>query len=351
MANPQLLSTPILPSYTTITAAGITAIHPLSYFPGLNPTSTSVNYNVVIPPGPSSTSASNLALSGVGSSSTSSSTSTTSSSPVGAAIAPSVTPVVASPAAPTSYTPSPVLSTPSSTSPSTTSQSSSPRTSSSTFTSSSKPTKQTNGGNPVPSYSNRLPNGTVAGIVIGVALGLALITFLATLLVLRRRGGSRGSRQRSDIDGGPSGAARHQNLSSEPKRPFVTQTSSGSNSIDGFLPQSADDKTVQNDVKTVLDQIELHVENFYQNTQASGSRLADAELAMFDSPYLPSSLASLLPQTNNSIPLIKHALAHFITACITTPSGTNWSLLPKDFVLLPNAVRAGGSTRSTKQGK
>ena len=108
---------------------------------------------------------------------------------------------------------------------------------------------------------------------------------------------------------------------------------------------------MQNEVKTLLDQIELHVENFYQNTQASGSRVAEAELAMFDSPYLPSSLASLLPQTNNSILLIKHALAHFIIACITTPSDTDWSLLPKDFVLLPNAVRAGGSTKSTKQGE
>lgn len=189
--------------------------------------------------------------------------------------------------------------------------------------------------------------------MIGVALGVALITFLATLLVLRRRGGSRGppNRQRSDIDGGASGAARHQTLSSEPKQPLVTQTSSGSNSIDGFLPQSADDKTVQNEVKTVLDQIELHVENFYQNTQASGSRLADAELAMFDSPYLPTSLASLLHQTNNSIPIIKHALAQFVTACITTPSDPDWSLLPEDFVLLPNAVRKRGSTRSTKPGE
>ena len=130
--------------------------------------------------------------------------------------------------------------------------------------------------------------------------------------------------------------------------------SSGSNSFDDFLPQSADDKTVQNEVKTVLDQIELHVENFYQNTQASGSRLADAELAMFHSPYLPSTLASLLQQTNNSVLLIKHALAHFITACITTPSDKDyavWSLLPKDFVLLPNAVKARGSSKSTKQGE
>ena len=182
---------------------------------------------------------------------------------------------------------------------------------------------------------------------------MALITFLATLLATRRRRGSGSNRhqQGSDRDGGPIGSARQQTLSSEPKQPLVTQSSSGSNSFDNFLPQSADDRTVQHEMKTVLDQIELHVENFYQNTQAFGSRVADAELAMFDSPYLPSSLASLLPQTNNRIPLIKHALAQFITACITTPSETDWSLLPKDFVLLPNAVRAGGSTKSKKQGE
>ena len=198
------------------------------------------------------------------------------------------------------------------------------------------------------STSSTLPNDTVAGIVVGVAVGVALITFLATFLTIRRRRGSGGKRHRqgSDRDGGLVGTARQQTLSSEPKQPLVTQTS-----FDNFLPQSADDKTVQNEVKTVLDQTELHVENFYQDTESFGPRLADAELAMFDSPCLPSSLASLLPQTNNRIPLIKHALAHFITACITTPSDTDWSLLPKDFVLLPNAVSAGGSTRSTKQGE
>ena len=326
MANPSLssISTPILPSYTTITAAGTSVIHPLSYFPGLNPTTTSVNYNVVlssVPPGPSSTSASNSALPGGSNNSTSSSIFTTSSLPA-------VTVPVTS-----GNTPTPVT-----------------HTSSSTTT--SNPTKQPSTITPVPNHSSGLANGTVAGIVIGVALGVALITFFATFLALRRRGGSRGkTRQKSDIDGGPSGAARHQTLSSEPKQPFVTQTSSGSNSIDGFLPQSADDKTVQNEVKTVLDQIELHVENFYQNTPASGSRLADAELAVFDSPYLPTSLASLLQQTNNSIPIIKHALAQFVTACITTPSDPDWSLLPEDFVLLPNAVRKRGSTRSTKPGE
>ena len=323
-----MASNPPLPSYTTIYTGQVPVVHALSYFSPNGVTTASVGPVVTLPsPAPP----------GVGNNSTSPLIFTTSA------------PASAAPTT-TSQPPQIVSSTPLLSTPSSSSQSSSPRTSSSTFTS-SNPAKQTTSGTPVPKH--RLANGTVAGIVVGVALGIALITFLATYLALRRRGGSQGqrNRQRLDGDGGPSGAAKHQTLGSEPKKSLVTQTSSGSNSIDGFLPQSADDKTVQNEVKTVLDQIELHVENFYQNTQVSGSRLADAELAMFDSPYIPSSFASLLPQTNNSIPLIKHALAHCITACITTPSESNWSLLPKDFVLLPNAVRAGGSTRSTKKGK
>ena len=343
-----------LPAFTTVSnlpAGGSPiATYTLLYYSPSGSTLTSWG-GLVIAPGastPSSTSASTSASPDVNRSSLSSITTSSLVPGVGASS-------TSSPVPPANDITTPILSTPSSTGPSPSpspSLSASQRARPSTSTS-SHPAKQTTSVTPAPFHSNRLANGTVAGIVIGVALGVAIITFLATFLAIRRRGGSRGkrNRQRAELDGGSSSSARHQILSSEPKQPLVTQTSSGSNSFDDFLPQSADDKTVQNEVKTLLDQIELYVENFYQNTQASGSRLAKAELAMFDSPYLPSSLASLLPQTNNSILLIKHALAHFIIACITTPSDTDWSLLPKDFVLLPNAVRAGGSAKSTKQGE
>ncbi|KAL2037110.1 hypothetical protein N7G274_010106 [Stereocaulon virgatum] len=195
------------------------------------------------------------------------------------------------------------------------------------------------------SSDNRLANGTVAGIVIGIALGLALVTFLATFMCMRRRSGSatKGKGGALDTDGV---GQRYQD--SESKGPSVTETPSGLASFDSFLPQSADDKTVHTHVKTMLDQIELHVENFYQNASSSSTRLADAELAIFNSPYLPNSLATLLPQTNNQVPLIKHALAYIATSCISTNASPDWSLLPKDFVLLPSTIRAANSTRSTK---
>ena len=186
----------------------------------------------------------------------------------------------------------------------------------------------------------------MAGVVIGVAVGLALITFLATFLAMRRRRGSGAKNNGGVLD---TGSQHYQD--SEPKGPSVIETPSGSTAFENFLPQSADDKTVQNNVKTTLDHIELHVENFYQNASASGARSADAELATFNSPYLPSSLAALLPQTNNRVLLIKHALAHFITSCISATASPDWSLLPEDFVLLPSAIRAANSSRSTKPGE
>jgi hypothetical protein len=138
---------------------------------------------------------------------------------------------------------------------------------------------------------------------------------------------------------------------SEPKAPLVSETTSGSTSLDNFLPQSADDKTVRNNVKITLDQVELHVENFYQNTFVSGSRPAGAELATFNSPYLSNSLAALLPKTDNRVLFIKHALAQFVTSCISATAGPDRSLLPEDFVLLPSAIQSASSSRSTKPGE
>ena len=201
---------------------------------------------------------------------------------------------------------------------------------------------------------HRLSNGAVAGIVVGVAVGLAFLTFLLTFLFMRRRGVSSGKRHHggSNKRGIPaSGSVGQQARGSEPKKPLFTETSSGSDSLDNFLPQSADDKTVQNNVTTTLDQIELHVENFYQNTPAPGAGSADAELATFNSPYLPNPLATLLPQTSNKVLLIKHALAHFVSSCISATAGPDWSLLPDDFVLLPSTIRSATSSRSMRPGE
>lgn len=184
----------------------------------------------------------------------------------------------------------------------------------------------------------------MAGIVVGVALGLALLTFLATFLIMRRQKRSKGKQgHRFSKDSG----ALELETKPLPKKPFVAETSDGAGTYENHLPQSADDKTIQQKAKATLDQIELHVENFYRNSSSSAPRPDNAELVAFDSPYLPTSLASLLPRSKNKVNIMKHALAQSVTASISPSASPARSLLPPEFGLLPNTVT---SARSAKAG-
>lgn len=221
----------------------------------------------------------------------------------------------------------------------------------SSVSSSSAHTSPTNSSNPT---SHRLSNGTVAGIVVAVALGIALLTFLLTFFIMRHRQESkRKGRYRSskDSEGLELKPPRQQDPTSTPKTPFVTEASGLSRTYESYLPQSADDRTIQQKTKATLDQIELHVENFYRNSASSAPRLDNAELAVFDSPYLPASLTSLLPRSKNRINLMKHALAHSVTSSISPSASPAPSLLPTEYGLLPSTVTSARSNVSTKAGE
>ena len=101
----------------------------------------------------------------------------------------------------------------------------------------------------------------------------------------------------------------------------------------------------------MLDQIEMHVENFYQKVPKPGSRSYDSALAVFNSPSLPDPLAVLMSETANTMPSIKYAFTYFITSRIALNSGSESSLLPNEFVLLPRTVNAAKSRAATKPGK
>lgn len=99
-----------------------------------------------------------------------------------------------------------------------------------------------------------------------------------------------------------------------------------------------------------LDQIGFHVETFYQNSSADTS-ISDGQLAKFGSPYLPTPLVTLLSQSKDTIPLIMHSLAYFVTLSISSINGTEQSLLPIEFVTLPSSVGSVESNLSTNAGK
>lgn len=129
-----------------------------------------------------------------------------------------------------------------------------------------------------------------------------------------------------------------------------TQSGIFSTAFESYLPQAADDRTVQTHICTTLEQLEMHVENFYQQSSSSGSKMAEAEVMYFDSPHLPGPLASLLPQSKNRMALIKHCLTHFVVSSITSTSDPTVSLLPHEFAVLPSLASTSESTTG-KPGK
>src|SRR5205085_4627683 len=76
--------------------------------------------------------------------------------------------------------------------------------------------------------------------------------------------------------------------------------------LDNYLPQPADDRTIQTRTSTLFEQMELHVENYYHNLQVTISESETAALSHFNSPYLPGNLISLLSHPRSRIPTIKH---------------------------------------------
>lgn len=204
------------------------------------------------------------------------------------------------------------------------------------------------------STPRRLSNGAVAGIVIAVAAGIALVTFLATFLIMRRQQPSKGKRRHQSSKNSEGFELRtpgKKDQTSIAKRPFVTEVTDGAGAFESYLPQSADDSIVQQRTKATLDQLELHVENFYQRSSSSTPRIDNGELARFDSPYLPASLAVLLPRSKNSVNVIKHVLALFVTSSISASANPARSLLPSEYALLPNTVTKAMSSVSAKAGE
>ncbi|KAI9870378.1 MAG: hypothetical protein M1830_004320 [Pleopsidium flavum] len=149
------------------------------------------------------------------------------------------------------------------------------------------------------------------------------------------------------------GTLREHGNNYDRKRPLVTEqtgTPRGPAALESYLPQSADDKAVKNNVSTLFEQIELHVENFYHDSTVSMYADADPELSKFDSPYLPRPLTTLFPQSRSRIPLIKHCLAQFIVSSISIPTNHERSFLPPDFVVLPNTIESCKSSKPKKPG-
>ena len=199
---------------------------------------------------------------------------------------------------------------------------------------------------PVTSKSNGLAGGTVAGIVVAVAVAIALLTFLATCFLARRK------YTRTQY------GRRMEPLSSEKPAPApiskesaATVSAASSDTMGKHLPQSADDATIRGKVKTVLDQLGLYIENFYQDAVTPGSQSSESDIAIFDSKLLPGQMATLMRTSRKAKPLIQHALDYMIMTSISLTGDPAQSLLPTEFILLPGTIANQKLPASKKPGR
>lgn len=200
--------------------------------------------------------------------------------------------------------------------------------------------------------------GILAGAIGGSVVGSALLTLVAAYLFFGRRRSRGGTKVEGRQTREPLGdkhydietASSRDNLNSNP--PFagtIAKTNTvGSlgfhaeqSGLGNYIPTPADDKTVESRILTVFDHLALHVENYYTSSPPSNSESEHlsrcaAMLSNYNSPFLPAPVASLLSQSNDREPIIKHCLVQSLIsatfhAAPSTSGSEVTSFLPPPF--------------------
>ncbi|KXT02418.1 hypothetical protein AC578_7856, partial [Pseudocercospora eumusae] len=176
--------------------------------------------------------------------------------------------------------------------------------------------------------SRKSDTGAIAGAAVGSAIGAALITFLLTffLCVRKRRNNHRGG-------------------------VYMAEKPSLAHVWDAFLPQSADDGTIQRSVNALYSQIEMHVENYYgSNAMASISMDSRAALQKVDGGILPRSVEELMREPTTPLPVIKHCFAWMVLSRLSPAAHSESSLLPPELARMPRKL-SGSKGRSDREEK
>lgn len=221
------------------------------------------------------------------------------------------------------------------------SPSSSPRSNASSISTAASGSKTSSA--PPPSSGNSISHGTLAGGIVGALIGGALIGFLLTFFIMSTRHKRNGHRTSSRLE----------KRSTLPKKTDGQAESSATPLVDPrhawelHLPQSVDDMTLRQTVKTMYDHLELHIENFYSNSSPPGSKLSvdkakwNASVGEIETPYLPASAALLLERAQVTTAVMKHCLFYLVVSSISVKNDYAFSLLPKELTGVARAASKG----------
>ena len=199
--------------------------------------------------------------------------------------------------------------------------------------------------------------GALAGAIVGSIIGAAIITFLVTWLFFGKRSKRNQHAQRSVPDRSRSHRSSHGHGTPKVAGAAIAEKSSSSSGDSGlgwqaYLPQSADDKTVQRDVKTLFDQIELHVDNYYTRAHVKLDSAAREALSLCEA-NLPreASVEGLLENPQTTLPTIKHCIASILVARMSPGFEGGVSLLPAYLTSKPTKLTSSSMPPGESTGK
>nr|OQO23305.1 hypothetical protein B0A51_06469 [Rachicladosporium sp. CCFEE 5018] len=167
---------------------------------------------------------------------------------------------------------------------------------------------------------NDKSNAAAIGGGVGGGVAVLLLSLMAAFLYRHRR--RRDMRQQmDDVGGSNKSMSRHR---SGLIKPAPVSCSAWNN----LLPQPLDDEALAGTVRSLLDQIGLHVDNTYakKETQLIEDML-DA-LAGVDTNLLPSALPDMMQIPALQVFVIKHCMAYAILSRIVPSEGSPASLVP-----------------------
>lgn len=201
----------------------------------------------------------------------------------------------------------------------------------------------------VASSSGGFSAGSLAGAAVGCLIGGALIAFLIAFLIFRKRN------QRKSNSGG---YYQNNDSNSQNQRDVVAMAEKPSSKSAGavmgwqaFLPQSADDRTIQNGVKDFFNLIELHVDNFYRKAPVELDQHTRDALAQIASDKLPGRIDQLMRDQRLVLPIIKHCITDLLITRMSPLRHPETSLLPSNLSAIPTKLESRSLSSSERSGK
>jgi hypothetical protein len=186
-----------------------------------------------------------------------------------------------------------------------------------------------------------IPAEKLAGGIVGAFFGGAILALMAAYIFSQRRKSFPYRTRSSKAVESVHGTSTRKSL----RIPTVT------NAWERLIPQPVDDETMGSLVKSLLDRVALHVDNFYARKSLPLSTSDLESLAKVDTKLLPVSLSEIMMDPTMQMLAIKHCIAFTLTDSITPGDDPGNKLLPIYLATLPRKLAPDAGGESDMKGK